>query len=432
MSIPPELKPTVYAWLFAFIAPWLRAPAFGAPYGLFEFLVASLMIATFLGCAAIHTPDPYALCQRKLKFWVVALLLPLAAFALYTLWKSSGSTGSESLDELRLNHQVGATEVNAAEFRLFSFLAPIVIILLFESAVRASRIVWCALAFVLFASMVYVQSISFAGRFDGLCALAFVAIAVLMRYHEAIKSIPKPILYASLLALFLFATAANAVYGTLRQRDGFDGRAAAIFHSTGIDFLQGLGVRQVPAEVAITVGQADEYLLRTLAYFGYYLKDDRLGPALGQHQFSIITRRIGFNEGIEYKQTVDDYYMRYGISGNVWATGLREFCIDFKVFGTIIACGLLGWLFGLCRSTFSASWFAGFIAAIIGALFFLSPLSSIFKSIYFQSAFVFGGLFAALDIVSGYMISNFICVPYLEDGFAEPEDVLGDEEDFEA
>jgi hypothetical protein len=183
-----------------------------------------------------------------------------------------------------------------------------------------------------------------------------------------------------------------------------------IFYEKGAEIIRPIGITDPNFAVGLSLGMVDEYLLRNIERFGMYLNEDNLAPAFGQHSFALIARRFGFNEGPQFKKEADDLYTKFGIASNVWATGFRDFCIDFKILGSMLFCFLLGLLYRLSRTIFSSSWFAQFLVAYLATLLLLTPVSSIFKSTYFQSAFVIGNVFLMIDVVSGYAITKYICV----------------------
>ncbi|MDZ4849271.1 MAG: hypothetical protein SGI77_08250 [Pirellulaceae bacterium] len=321
----------------------------------------------------------------------------------------SGATGDLTLSELRNSHIAGEVAIDSGFSRIFSLICPAVAFILFETTRRSLNPRWLAFTFFLLGSMLLVSVSSFGARYDVLCGVCFTLTIFVAHYSAFISRIPKSAAVFAVVISFIILAFVNARFAAVRSTEGLGEDAMDVFYETGVEITRTIGFKKSNYTIALTIGMVDEYLLHTIERFGMYLEKDRLEPAWGQHSFSLLTRRIGFNDGPRFKQAVDELYYPFGIENNIWATAFREFCIDFKLLGTIAFCAALGILYRLCQTKFFYSWFANFLAAYIATIFLLAPVSSIFKSLYFQAAFLSAVLLLAIDVMFGNVVTAWIC-----------------------
>jgi hypothetical protein len=410
MRVAPELKLGLFLWIVAIVVPWVRAPAFGPPYGLNAIAVSLFLCGCFFLPACSRIVLPLEVLSLRFKLPVLAVLAALSVLALAAFYRSSGVRDEASITEIREAHVGGEVAVDAEQSRLFSLCSPALAFLLFEISLRAKSWRWLMTGVLIVGIVLGMSVISFGGRFDALCCGLLLVVGIVMRYSAALRAIPRWRLLTAVGVLTIAAAVFNAFFAAYRQRDGLEGASTDVYYGIGEEILEPYGLSRLPFAFILTIGMVDEYLWRSVERFGMYLEEDDLDPAWGQHNFGILTRRLGYNDGTIFKVAVDDMYARYDIDHNVWATLFRELSIDFKVLGTAVVCVAAGFLFAYCRTLFCYSWFSGFVAAIIATIVTLSPFTSAIKSVYIQAGLIVGVLLLAVDVMSGYRLTGILCL----------------------
>jgi hypothetical protein len=419
MWFSPELRLALWAWGLALLTPWLRYPALGVPYGLYEVVVCGCFLLCFYLPQWNAPRIELDVLDLRLKKWVAIAFGVLGVLSLIFVYRSSGAAGADSLAELRESHISGDAGMDESQSRILTLLAPAMAFFIFEAGLRARQVRWLVALGVVLSLTLITVIVSFGGRYEVLCLSALALIGILMRHADIVSRVPKWLLMGSAIFAFVCLAVLNSFFGINRDREGIDSESASIYMAEGAAILRGYGIDRPGNTLGLTTGIVNHYLWEPVKFFGYYLNDDDLEPGFGQHNFGILTRRFGFNDGPRLKAAVDDLYYSYGIYHNVWGTGFRELAIDFKVVGTAVFLLFAGFLCRWCQTTFVRSWFAAFVTAVLIAMITLSPFSSIFKSIFIQVGFLAGLICLFIDLGTNFALTNFFCEPPKQTGFDE-------------
>ena len=220
MRVAPELKLGLFLWIVAIVVPWVRAPAFGPPYGLNAIAVSLFLCGCFFLPACSRIVLPLEVLSLRFKLPVLAVLAALSVLALAAFYRSSGVRDEASITEIREAHVGGEVAVDAEQSRLFSLCSPALAFLLFEISLRAKSWRWLMTGVLIVGIVLGMSVISFGGRFDALCCGLLLVVGIVMRYSAALRAIPRWRLLTAVGVLTIAAAVFNAFFAAYRQRDG--------------------------------------------------------------------------------------------------------------------------------------------------------------------------------------------------------------------
>lgn len=406
----PEVAWPLAIWTFVLSVSWLRAPAYGKPYEwttlgaiigcLLCINLPILLIGKPLGSAvagrakgASATQPPMA---TKYAIMAFAMLCFVAAVSLYLLARR----GYLGLDIEEVRGLKSEMEIDSTKARLYNLFAPFGLLSGFWLA-RWSWPGWVKYALIaLFLGLVGLTYKLTGARFEVIAPIAIMGATILvLRGWWIVNNFRRALLIGG--GALLFGLLANTALNVMGLRGGMASANVRHMVARTSEFARTVGLPNLPDEALISIALFDEYTLMPLSYFDFYLNENDLPAAGGGLQFPLIARRLGFEDGLVIKETVDSLYGGLDITINVWATGIREMCIDFGPIGMYVAFLFFGSVTGVAKRFSNSSVGAQFLLCVLTAYFLFLPFVSLFKGTMMQVGFYASLLWMPASIFAG-------------------------------
>lgn len=382
------------------VVSWAHYPSFGPPYAVstFAFVIACLAAYIFPVCFLGRTlPDSgnRELGKRPMAPAIVSIGGLLFFFLAYYLSRRS----LIGLETYEAREQKGSADFGFwTTFYNLSLPLPMLSSFWFARYNYPKTLVsgYAMLIFGFF-GITYLFS---GGRFELVpLLLAFLSSLFVFNRERIARSLTRGL--ASVIPVSIGVVGLNLWLNVRGMRGGLGGGEAVVHVTNGAALLSGFGFNDAPDFVMVMVGLLNEYLMKPILHFDYYLTTNYHPPANGGLQFMLLTSRFGATRGLELKEAADSLYAPMGIEGNVWATGVREMIIDFGNLGAVVAFLVVGIVAGLSKRLFRNSDAAKFTYCVCLTFMAFSPFTSLLKAGLMQMAVYVAILWILVEAVSG-------------------------------
>ena len=403
--MPILLRYIIASWILIWVLPWIKYPSSGVPYGQSGFLISFGAVAVFVLTVKIFSKETPSLKIPLCGYSLVFMFGVFSMLSVYFQYKAYSDLAGLELNEARKLYMNQEAIVDTFYSRLALIMSPVVPFFLIE-AIKQIKVRWIFTMVVIFLIGTGILfAVSIGGRFDLLCMLWLCVVGVGAFQDGIIRKYRRLIFIFTPIFIILFFIV-NVVFSVKRSQIESVSytESGALFDAQ--ELISGYTSKLLPEVLLIAISRLDDYILLNIKRLDFYLTVNQVPPAWGQHSFYIFSTKIGFDGGNEVKQTVDSYYASfYGNITNVWATGLRDIIMDFGILGLFLLSFSSGFFYCVCLKFTSKSIFAGHMAVAIVVFMTLSCVVSYFKSIFFQTYFVFIFFLFFADIINGYKIT---------------------------
>jgi|GEM_PF-7103238 len=407
-----DLHAIVFYWTALALLPWIKYPAVGPPYHLAAFLLYVAVLLAFIfpiilsGTQRIDIISDALPRMRKDIFYAATILSFLSIISFVQSYSAMASMDLYTAKYLYSTQQIDPNKIFA---RMSLLCAPAIPIFIFECA-RSITALQSKILLVLFLCFVGISIGSrFGARFDLLVFIGFSFYSLCLTQSSYIYKYFKHIVLVIILFLIL-AFSINTRFSFYRNSQDETLQESQSLISEGELFFEALGWTDPPPALSYAFAALDDYFLSLLDRLGIYLEENEEAPGFGQVSFYIFFQQLGLDEGQSIKLSVDELY-RSDVTGrvqNYWATGIRDFCMDWGVIGTIIAAGILSFLYCMGKRLWRRSYFAGVLCSAAGTSVFLLSTISVFKSTYIQIALPGIIVLLAIDLITHSMLTRFL------------------------
>jgi hypothetical protein len=397
----------VFGWFGVLSLSWLRFPLDGPPYSLSSLTIILLCILAILAPALFvkgFSLEFESSAPGKLVGWcarnpTMALILLGVSLMLYdaALRNLYSSVADYDIAEKRgLRSESVAASGWSRRVLYLSTFSSMVMVYACARAMKGKLLHGMAIG-VIVAHAGYCYKLS-GSRAHGF--ILFVYLAALLLYNAQFSLKRKGSLSLVAIGSLVGAAVINVLLSVIGLGGGASGAGVQAMTTRGQSVLVGVGVKSGAEELGLFMGFFDEYVLAPVYFLDYYLTSVDHPPALGSHTFSLVTGKFGYFGGQDIKVSVDDAYEAIGRTTNVWATGIREVCIDTGVIMLIPAFLVIG--LGMCVLKRAARWSDGasFLYVMLVSWIWFSPVSSVLKSSMVELGFYLGVGWFVLDIIT--------------------------------
>lgn len=293
--------------------------------------------------------------------------------------RAYGRSFGQSLEEVRNEYTAGAvSELAAGRIVYLAYLLKgggiiaWMIALMDRPKRRDFILIGGALALT-----VFIEASSTGGR-SLLRLMLVTSVAILfVHYKDVLVKRWKPwTLYALLLSIIIVAM--QVWFQSRRQETR--AQVATLFvedQFLGDQVLGRVGISEAPAWLSVAVCQPFLYLGTPISTFGLFLDSWDSRPMAGAFAFPIVGSRFSSEHPAIVKQRVDAYFEVVGVYHNLWATALRDLCIDFGKRGIVVASLGIGLLCVVCLRNYGKFLGARLLAILIVSWMLHSPLESL-------------------------------------------------------
>jgi hypothetical protein len=141
--------------------------------------------------------------------------------------------------------------------------------------------------------------------------------------------------------------------------------------------LASVGFESAPLWLVRFVCQPFLYIGTSISNFALFYDNWDGSTMFGTFSFPIVGSRFSSEHPSTVKQRVDEYNAAYGAEHNLWATGLRDICIDLSPYGIVVGCFVIGIAFIVLRRTYARYLGIRLLCIFAASWMLYSPLESL-------------------------------------------------------
>ena len=375
-----EILYPLFLWIFIFAVYWSFSWFFNEPVDIFVHLMPLFFIISVYIGYRFHTykrykrNKPFQL-NKKINFLIPGLLGVLST--IFYCYKNIGNIGrnlAEVREEHLESHQTGIQDT------IYQFFFPLLIISFIVVNFNNLKQKIIINLMVIFSCLIFIPING--GRINFLIFGSLYGAMFFFKQHDSIlrnwfKNLLKYFFYFMIFAIVV------SVYGILRISE--DSSQIVSYLST-LQYVKNdslMSLLQLPNNIGIFIilfiTVIYDYTGGNVYYLNIFINNfHKINyRTYGFYNFNFLDRFqiIDFNKAHD---DIDKLYLRYDIKQNVWATFVRDFSIDFGLFGTFLVLIIISSIMFDARKYLAKSYSAQVLFFLLFAFLLFSPFHSLF------------------------------------------------------